>query len=173
MTDPLYRARQFLNALRARPVDGQGLELARRYLPPRAAALFEAMSPADQAHSLAVLQALLDRGYRDRPLLQAALLHDVAKARIGIWHRTAVILLNAVSPDLVRRAASPDEQSWRYPFYLSVHHPALGAELAERAGLDPGAVLLIRRHQDPLPADGPDDEQKTWQKALKAVDDRN
>jgi hypothetical protein len=139
------------------------------------------MPLADQRHSLTILRTLLARGYREAPLLQAALLHDVAKARVGLLHRTAVILLNAVSQDFLPRVASPDPRSWRYPFYLSLHHPALGAEAAARLGLDPRAVTLIRQHQSPLPAHSNGREPARiaepglteWQRVLKTIDDQN
>lgn len=181
MTGPLYRARQFFGAAFAGQLGKDELELTRKYLPSRALELFHTMPRADQRHSLTILRTLLARGYRDTPLLQAALLHDVAKARVGLWHRTAVILLNAASRDILPRLASPDPRSWRHPFYLSLHHPELGAEAAKRVGLDPLAVTLIREHQSPLPPDsssrGPARPAKSglveWQRALKAVDDQN
>jgi hypothetical protein len=181
MSGPLYRARQFFAAAFAWRLDEEELKLARQYLPERAFGLFQTMPLGDQRHSLTILRALLGRGYRGAPLLQAALLHDVAKARIGLWHRTAVILLNAVSKNLLPRLASPDPRSWRYPFYLSLRHPELGAEAAAQVGLDPRAVTLIRKHQSPLPAHSKGLEQARpaepdlteWQRVLKAIDDQN
>ncbi len=170
MAGPLYRVRQFLAAVRPRSLDAREQALVRRYLPNRAYELYRAMPVSDQRHSLTILTGLLEAGYTDRPLLQAALLHDVAKRDIGLWHRTAVILMNAVSQDLAPRVASPDPRSWRYPFYLSLNHPELGADAAARAGVDPRAVLLIRRHQSPPDVDG---DLGRWQRALKALDDRH
>ncbi len=171
MAQPLYRAWQFLAALRARKLSREELKHVSQYLPPMGLALFQSMPTADQRHSLTILQALRAQGYADRPLLQAALLHDVAKAKVGLACRTAVILLNAVDKKLVPRLASPNPRSWRYPFYLSCRHPELGAEAAARAGLDPQAVTLIRRHQSP--PDEQESELARWQLALKALDDRN
>ncbi|MGE5138821.1 MAG: hypothetical protein ACM3JD_05105, partial [Rudaea sp.] len=178
MPGALYRVRQFLSALRARPLQGDDLRLVQAHLPSGALDLFLAMPPGDQRHSLIILRALLARGYTAEPLLQAALLHDAAKARIDLWHRTVVILLNSVSRAALPRLASADPNSWRYPFYLSVNHPQLGAAMAERAGADPRSVLLIREHQpgpdgaDPAKARlGP--ELVEWHQALKALDDLN
>lgn len=181
MSGPLYRARQFFAAAFARHLDQDETKLACEFLPDRACELFQSMPVGDQRHSLTILRTLLAQGYRQPPLLQAALLHDVAKARVGLVHRTVVILLNAFSRDLLPRLASPDPRSPRYPFYLSLHHPELGAEAAARAGLDPLAVTLIRNHQSPPPGQsdipGPlptvGQDIADWQRALKAVDDRN
>lgn len=178
MPGALYRVRQFVSALRARPLQGDDLRLAQAHLPPGALDLFLAMPPGDQRHSLIILRALLAAGYTAEPLLQAALLHDAAKARIDLWHRTMVVLLNSISRGALPRLASPDPKSWRYPFYLSVNHPEIGAGMAERSGADPRAVLLIREHQPgPDSADGAaarlGPELVEWHKALKALDDRN
>lgn len=175
MSGPLYRARQFFAAALAWQLDEDEARLAHKYLPDPAFELFQTMPAGDQRHSLTILRTLLAQGYSEAPLLQAALLHDVAKARIGLGHRTAVILLNAVSKGLLPRLASPDPRSWRYPFYLSLCHPELGAQAGMRVGLDPRAVTLIRQHQSPLPADSAGSEPVLveWQRTLKAIDDRN
>jgi hypothetical protein len=181
MSGLLYRARQFFSAAFAGQLDEDESRLARQYLPSRAFELFQAMPLADQRHSLTILHTLLAQGHCEPPLLQAALLHDVAKGQVGLWYRTLVILLNAVSKTLLPRLASSDPRSWRYPFYLSLHHPELGAEAAARAGLDPRAVVLIRLHQSPLPvyskarepASAAGGDIREWQRALKAIDDQN
>ncbi len=173
MSASIYRARQFFAALSARGLNEGEKGLVAKYLPPEAFELFQTMPVGDQRHSLIILQGLLAQGYRDPPLLQAALLHDVAKRRVRLWHRTAVILLNAASKQLLPRLASPDPSSWRYPFYLSLHHPELGAVQAAQAGLDPRAVTLIRQHQSPLAATLDGSDLARWQHALKALDDQN
>ncbi len=175
MNGPLYRARQFFATAFAWRLDEDEARLAHEYLPDPAFELFQTMPLGDQRHSLTILRTLLAQGYSEVPLLQAALLHDVAKARIGLWHRTAVILLNAVSRGLLPRLASADPRSWRYPFYLSLCHPELGAQEGARVGLDPRAVTLIRQHQLPPPIDSVGNEPVLfeWQRVLKAIDDRN
>lgn len=173
MAGALYRVRQFFAALRARAPDPAELDLARQYLSPGAFELFQTMRVSDQRHSLTIVQGLLAQGYTDLPLLQAALLHDVAKAQLGLGARTVVILLNATSKRLLSRLALANPRSWRYPFYISLHHPELGAEAAAHVGLDPRAVILIRRHQRPLGTDSDGHELGRWQYALKALDDQN
>ncbi len=175
----LYRVRQLVAAVRAGPLDPIDLELVRRYLPPKGMELYQSMPRGDQRHSLTILRGLIAEGHTAVPLLQAALLHDVAKAQVGLWHRTIVVLANAISPSLLPRLASANSHSWRYPLYLSLHHPELGAQAAEQSGFDPRAVTLIRRHQAKLPAIAEGQagtEQQMldeWQHALKVLDDQN
>jgi hypothetical protein len=71
--------------------------------------------------------------------------------------------------------ASRQLHSWRYPFYLSLHHPEIGADRAAAAGLDPRAVELIRAHQASAPDfEGAEAESlRLWHRALKALDDVN
>lgn len=150
----IYRVRQFLRAAGARfrpaAVDE---DLVRQVLPPRAVALFLAMPVYDRQHAMAVFQALRAAGHDEPDLLAAALLHDVGKsgsglARIRIWHRVATVLLHAFWPGGVERIGQDRPGSWRRPFFVQRHHAALGAELAREACCSPGAVELIRRHED-------------------------
>lgn len=171
MNRPLYRLRQFFQAARANQLSKSELQFVAQYLPNAGLELFTNMPPGDQRHSLAVARTLIAHAHREKPLLQAALLHDVAKARIGLLYRVLAVLLNAFSQDALARLASADPRSWRHPFYLSLHHPELGARLAARAGLDPRAVALIREHQSPMGLDRK--ELAQWQHLLKSVDNQN
>jgi hypothetical protein len=92
----LYRSRQFFQALSAglTPLTPKERDLAWRYLPQAARHLFDAMSLADQRHSLKVLTVLQDAGHDHPALFQAALLHDCAKREgdVQLWHRVALVL---------------------------------------------------------------------------------
>lgn len=171
----MYRVRQFLYAARAQPLQPGEERQVRSILGGDALALFQTMPLGDQRHALEILNGLLAQGITARPPLQAALLHDVAKREIGLGYRTAVVLLTRLSPTALERLASPDPRSVRYPFYLSLHHPERGAELAARAGADPRAVALIRAHQRvDARFDGEDaDVMREWHTKLKDLDDRN
>ncbi len=173
--DPLYRIRQFFHALRAVPLTMQEQERVQTVLNPDAFVLYQTMPLGDQRHSLKIFDALDAQGYRATPLLQAALLHDVAKRNVGLVYRTGVILLKRFAPDALPRVASANEKSWRYPFYVSLHHPVLGAQLAARAGVDELALALMRAHQESAPAfHGAAAAQLTeWHRALKLLDDVN
>jgi hypothetical protein len=129
--------------VRAR-VDPGEEAVARRVLPSRALALYEAMPVADRRHALDVVDKLLAAGHDDPDLLAAALLHDAAKGeRMLLWHRSAGVLLESLAPRLLRLLASDDERSWRHPFHLYLHHDRLSAELATGAGCGARVAAFI------------------------------
>ncbi len=180
-----YRVRQFFRAVGAclAPLDEAERAEVYAVLPERARPLFDAMPRNDQRHGLEVLRALRLRGYGEAAaqpmaaLLQAALLHDAAKAEGGITllHRVAIVLLKAFRPHWLagwRGRAAPPHGDLRYPFWMHVNHPALGAQLAAEAGCPPQTVNLIRRHQDPIVATGERSGDNDLA-ALQAADDDN
>jgi hypothetical protein len=114
--------------------------------------LFRQMSPSDQHHAVAVLGALQNRGPVDKALAQAALLHDVGKVGGGILvrHRVLTVLLEAISPGLLRRIALDKPSSWRYPFYVQLGHADRGASMATHVGVEEEAVRLICYHHSML-----------------------
>ena len=147
------------------------------WLPPAGVDLFQRMIRRDQRHSLDVLHTLCTAGHDQPDLLAAALLHDVAKTaqpgrRLKLSHRVAVVLMQAIKPGWVEQVARSDPDDWRYPFYLHLHHPEMGARLAQEAGCSQLAVGLIRRHQVKLSAPPVDEEDQllAW---LQAADDVN
>jgi hypothetical protein len=159
----VHRVGQLVAHVRAR-VDPAEEALVERVLPSRAQALFHAMPVADRRHGLDVAQRLLAAGHDDRDLLAAALLHDAGKGhRRRLWHRVAGVLLEALWPAALRRLASGDPRSWRHAFHVYLHHDAISAELAVRAGCEARAGELIRGR-----ASGTD---APLQAALKAADD--
>jgi hypothetical protein len=144
-----HRVGQFIGHLTAR-VDPAEEARARHLLPEAAWPLFAAMLTADRRHALNVASHLLAAGHTDPDLLAAAMLHDVAKGRrMRLWHRIAGVLLAAIAPRLLAKLASPDERSWRHPFHLYLHHAALSAEAALRAGCSQRTVDLIRGTSEP------------------------
>ncbi len=178
MHPALYRASQFFAAVKASlPGWAGGLSarlpaadaaLVEAILPDAARRLFRSMPPNDQRHAIAVARTLRPAGYTGRAIMQAALLHDVAKS-IGqpIPHRVAIVLFEAFWPAALQKlsewpvtdstfSASDDDSSiraipwWRRPFVVHAWHPRLGAAWAKQAGIDPLAVSLILRHQDKL-----------------------
>ncbi len=168
-----YRLRQFWDTLQAAPLTPEEQARVRVTLDAAAFELYQTMPTGDQRHSFKIYDALLQQGCRARPLLQAALLHDVAKRNVNLAYRTGVVVLKKISPHALARIASAAPHSWRYPFYISLHHPELSADLAADAGVDERALALIRAHQ----ADAPrfDFENaaslREWHRALKALDD--
>ena len=170
----VYRVRQFVQAVGSwfqteKADDG----MTAGYLPPEAVTLFRAMSHYDRRHALHVLRALQATGRTEPDLLAAALLHDAGKSgqqpgqrleeqgvgrragRVRLWHRVATVLLRVAWPGLLERIGEDSRPGgWRYPFYVHLHHAAIGASLAEQAGCSPRTVDLIRRHKDPAAVAG-------------------
>lgn len=199
-----YRAYQFFAALKAtlpgirRRLTDDDNALVESVLPtPSQKQLFSRMSPNDRRHAVAVARTLQQAGHQDRVLLQAALLHDVAKS-LGqpIIHRVLIVLLEAFWPAaLLRLSTIPSTQKeqeskdelprsplahsslqqiswWRRPFVIHAHHPAIGAAWAQQVGCDPVAVELILRHQDKLFGDLDYPQQKLLE-ALQWADNLN
>jgi len=168
-----YRVRQFIQAASAwlQPALGIGPAAqvqaadrtggfaaesseARRYLPAEALKLYEAMPRYDRRHGLAVMQTLQAEGHTDPALMAAALLHDAGKSavvggRLTLWHRALVVLMNALSPNLVGQIGQDQPGSWRWPFFVQMHHAEIGAELAQYAGCSGCTAELIRSHEAP------------------------
>ncbi len=147
-----YRGRQFFGALRPRIDAGLRAEALGPLREPERQ-LFESMTRRDQQHCLEVYRRLRTQGHDDHELLTAALLHDVGKGRVALWHRVAYVLLEAGATGLLARLAAPGEgQGWRQALYRCRHHPKLGAELARRAGSSASVVALIGAEE--VAADG-------------------
>lgn len=168
----IYRVQQFVRAAGAW-LQAEDDEAVRLNLPPAGASLFRAMPRYDRQHALSVLRQLKESGQSDPDLLAAALLHDVGKTanrsgRLWLWHRVAVVLLRTFSPGSVERIGRDVSGSWRQPFYVQVHHGAIGAELAQQAGCSPRTVDLIRLHESPT-----DETGDSLLAALQAADNMN
>src|SRR5437764_10587306 len=88
-----------------------------RWLPGSAMALFETMSSADQQHALRVCRGLEARGYTEKDLLAAALLHDVGKAggRVPFWTRPVIVIGKVCFPRLLARLAVYPGEEMRLP----------------------------------------------------------
>ncbi len=126
------------------------LALAGRYLNERELAAFNAMSRADQLHSLKVLRALL-RTHQTAPdiLLKAALLHDVGKSRchLAVWQKTLAVLMARFAPGLCRRLSQGGSLSiWRAPFVVSRRHAQWSGEILRGIGADDALVWLAEHH---------------------------
>jgi putative nucleotidyltransferase with HDIG domain len=131
-------------------------------LGPRELALWGRMSGADRRHAVAVahrVEHLLGDGSVARPVLAAALLHDVGKvvAGLGTLGRVAATL-----------AAMAGGRSFPPRVEQYLRHDVLGAELLRAAGSDPVTVAWAAEHHLP---------RQRWTvpaalgNALKAADD--
>jgi len=127
--------------------------------------LWRAMPAADRRHAVGVARRVDGRLGHDapRPVLAAALLHDVGKldAGLGTFGRVAATLVAEVAGPA--RVAAWDNRFGRY-----LRHDELGAARLAAAGSDPLTVAWAREHHRPpaawtLP--------RAWADALKAADD--
>lgn len=168
-----YRSSQFFKAVGARVTNDDRILVESVLDTPAERALFERMPVADQRHAVDLLLTLQAEGHDHPALMQAALLHDVAKSGAGItiFHRVIVVLLRAFRPAwLAWLAQDAGGSRWRRPFARYLEHPAIGADLAAAAGCFPLAVSIIRRHQSPVPPSS-DRLEDQLLRLLQAADD--
>ena len=167
-----YRFRQFLMRIKGSDA-AVARKTAQAALPRAAYRLFEEMSPGDQIHALCVFRALGRARGASVDVMQAALLHDVgkAKASLTLAHRAAIVFLEWLGGGLLGRLALPDPKSWRYPFYVQVHHPELGALRCGEAGCSSLTVALVRNHQVPVEDVVDDPELREGLIALRKADE--
>lgn len=168
-----YRTLQFLRNLRDKPTNSQ-LRLVDAHLPAALQRLFARMSPADQAHSLRVCQALIDQGHTDPDLLAAALLHDVGKSMVppNVLERVFIVLANQIMPRQVFIWGQAEPRGWKRASVIARQHPGWGADLVAENDGSELTVRLIRHHQADLdPQHGEDFNRKL--SLLRAADNQN
>ncbi|NLG51103.1 MAG: hypothetical protein GX552_13430 [Chloroflexi bacterium] len=143
-----YRARQFFTRCLAREADID-VDAIRGVLPEPAFQLYQGMPLGDRIHAQNVWRMVQNGGPCSRDLEQAALLHDVGKSRanLSLVHRVLIVLIQGAHAPLLERLARDDPHSWRYPFYVHLHHAEIGALLCADAGCSPLTVALVRYHE--------------------------
>ncbi len=142
-----YRIRQVLWGLRSAIAPADASEV-RQLLSPAELALFAAMGPRDRRHSLLTMRRLERDAAPARPsrdLRVAALMHDVGKGPVALWHRVAHVLLRALSPALLNRVAR-EGRGWRGALWRLVHHARLGGALLREAASSPRVIELVEAH---------------------------
>ena len=154
LASALYRSRQFFRSVGASLSAEDRAEVAQR-LNAEQQRLFYAMTARDQRHCLDVFHALQRDGHDDPDLLLAALLHDVGKGPVRLWHRVAYVLIRALSPRLLRRLSSDSGSGWRQALASFSDHSRQGAALVETTGAPEAVVLLVRLHSGDEMADDP------------------
>lgn len=147
-----HLARRFFGSLvpaGPRPADD---EWARDQLLERERALWARMSRADRRHAVRVARAV-ERALgheASRPVLAAALLHDVGKTAsgLGVYGRVVATLAAAVAG---RDAADDWSRSRGFTrrVGLYVRHPELGGDMLRLAGSDPLTERWARQHHLP------------------------
>jgi hypothetical protein len=173
LSKPVHLVRRFFGSLVPRgpkPVDAQWAE---SLLLPGELELWNRMTRTDRRHAVGVARRV-ESGLGDeaaRPVLAAALLHDVGKldANLGVYGRVVATLSGAVvrhDQEVIRDWTRTRGFTRRVGLYLQ--HPRLGGDMLELAGSDSLTVAWTREHH--LPAD-------EWTvsapiaTALKAADD--
>ncbi len=147
-----YRLWQLAQELRSRPLSRDQWAAIGDILTPEEQALFRRFRPGDQHHSWRVFHLLRSAGHQERPLLAAALLHDIGKTRVplSLADRVLIVLSGRLGPSRLARWGQGTPAGWRRPFAVKQQHPLWGAAMAVAAGSDPETVSLIRRHQSPV-----------------------
>jgi hypothetical protein len=125
---------------------------AESVLEPGEVALWRRMAPSDRRHAVGVARrvaASLGDG-ATRPVLAAALLHDVGKIEAGFGpYRRSIATLSAmaVRHDPATIAAWTATRGFTRRVGLYLQHPQIGADLLAMAGSDPLTVAWAREHQ--------------------------
>jgi len=109
----------------------------------------------DRRHTVQVANEVERRLGSDatRPVLAAALLHDIGKidAGLGTWGRVvATVVARLVGRDTARRWIARRGYAGRIGRYL--HHPEIGADLLAAAGSAPLTVAWAKEHHTPAEA---------------------
>ena len=170
----MYRIWQFWKAITARltPPDWSEVE---RVLTPGQLVLFKKMTLSDRAHSCRVMQTLLEKGFEDRQLMAAALLHDSGKSQhpLRFWERPIPVLMRYFKGGDQESVGDQPQKGWRRALVIARQHPEWGAVLAEDAGASPLTVWLIRNHQQAQPAQHPHPRALEYLKALQEADNQS
>lgn len=171
MSRASHLARRFAGSLRPGPPRRADDVWARQQLLPGEVDLWARMSNADRRHAIGVaIRVERALGHEaTRPVLAAALLHDVGKveSRLRTYGRVVATVSAAIAgPDMAYRWRTGRGFTRRVALYLL--HADLGGDLLALAGSDPLTVAWAREHHQP---------ESTWTvpppvaAALKAADD--
>ncbi len=151
LRNALYRLWQFGVSLRSLLLPPDDTP-ARRVLSLRGYALFRRMRPYDRAHALRVLRYLEERGEQEEAILQAALLHDVAKSAgeevVPLLYRGAAVLARRIPPLWRRLVRERPAGHPLRPFYLYATHAHRSAALSREAGCTEAVAALITAHEE-------------------------
>jgi hypothetical protein len=152
----VHLTRRFAGSLRPGGPSSGERTWAEEQLTDAEARLWRSMSGPDRRHSVVVARRV-ERALgaeATRPVLAAALLHDVGKvdAHLRVYGRVAATLSGAMvghDPDVIRAWCRAGGFTRRVGLYL--RHPDLGGDLLALAGSDPLTVTWAREHH--LPAE--------------------
>jgi len=165
-----HLAKRFFGSLTPFGPSSSDVSWAEQRLLPGEAELWRTMSGPDRRHSVAVGRRVDDAiAGASRPVLAAAMLHDVGKvaSALGTHRRVfATVAIKVMGRSRAMAWGHADGFPQRIGLYAD--HPAIGAQLLERAGSEPLTVAWAREHHLP---------EQHWTvplpvaHALKAADD--
>lgn len=149
---PAHRARRFFSSLRPGGPSGADEAWAQAKLLPRELDLWRKMSGPDRRHAVAVArradEALGDAA--SRPVLAAALLHDVGKTVADLrTYGRVIATLSGSFTDADTHAMWVQGRGFTRKVGLYLTYPALGADLLTLAGSDELTVAWAREHHEP------------------------
>ena len=166
-----HLARRFVGSLRPGGPSATDQAWVDEVLLPGEGELWRRMSGPDRRHAAAVARRV-ERALgheASRPVLAAALLHDVGKVESGLrTYGRVVATLSAKVAGAEMAHAWRRQRGFQRRVGLYVLHPDLGGDLLELAGSDPLTVAWTREHHLP------EDEwtvPKPLADVLKAADD--
>jgi hypothetical protein len=149
-----HLARRFFSSLGPSPLSREDAAWAAEHLLGPEQVFWALMSDSDRRHAISVArQVSTTLGSRaDRPVLAAALLHDMGKTAsgLGTFGRVVATLAGLVARDRAQAWSSATGIKCRIALYLC--HPELGAGQLARAGSDPLTVAWAREHHLPASA---------------------
>jgi hypothetical protein len=166
-----HLVRRFAGSLRPGRPRLRDEEWARSHLLPGEQRLWEQMWNPDRRHAVLVARRVQRAlGHEaTRPVIAAALLHDVGKVQSGLHtYGRVVATLSAAVAGHQTASAWAATRGFTRRVGLYVDHPELGAQMLELAGADPLTVAWTREHHRP---------RERWTvdppiaDALKAADD--
>jgi len=149
---PVHRARRFFGSLWPKGPAEDDERWARSHLLAGEEQLWDRMSGPDRRHALGVARrvevALGEEA--TRPVLAAALLHDVGKtvADLGTYGRVVATLSGAIT-GADTHALWVEGSGFTRKVGLYLTYPALGADLLRLAGSDELTVAWAREHHEP------------------------
>ncbi len=154
MARAAHLTKRFVGSLRPARLSSDDAVWAAEQLLPAERELWAQMSPADRRHALGVARDVERRlGVEaTRPVLAAALLHDVGKidAGLGTYGRVMATLSGAAigrDPVMIDRWTHVRGFTRKVGLYLQ--HDRLGGDLLAMAGSDPITVAWAREHHLP------------------------
>lgn len=142
-----HLVRRFLGSLSPRPVAAADVAWVEAVLRPDELALWRRQHRADRAHVVRVARRV-ERALgaeATRPVVAAALLHDVGKVESHLsTYGRVVATISVALAGRETAAAWSQTRGFTRRVGLYVRHEELGADLLEVAGSDPLTVALVR-----------------------------